>query len=68
MNENNNNSELEFNKKNREESENIAEHASVNKDGYWDKNDPIVKLILALIGIVILGGAAYYIVTYFLTR
>lgn len=67
MNENNDNG-LEFNKKNREESENIIENASVNKDGYWDKNNPVVKFILIFIGLIILAGSAYYIATYFLNK
>ncbi len=60
--------ELEFNKKNREDYENLMEESSSKKDMYWDKNNPFVKLLLALVGMVILAGAAYYIVTYFLNR
>lgn len=60
--------ELEFNKKNREDYENLMEESSSKKDMYWDKNNPFVKLLLALVGMVILAGTAYYIVTYFLNR
>lgn len=59
---------LEFNKKNREDFEDLMEKSSINKDGYWDKNNPVVKFILAIIGIIILAGAAYYIVTFFLNK
>lgn len=67
MNESNSN-EIDFNKKNREESEELVEKSSVKKDGYWDKNSPAVKVILAFMGLFILGGVAYYIVTYLLNK
>ena len=56
--------ELEFNKKNKEEYENLMEEASSKKDMYWDKNNPIVKGLLALLGMIILVGIAYYVVKY----
>lgn len=62
--ENNNKEELEFNKKNREDFEDLMEKSSVNKDGYWDSNNPFVKLTLIIIGLVIVAGALYYIITY----
>lgn len=63
-----NNEELDFNKKNREDFENLMDKSSVNKDGYWDKNNPVVKIVLGLMGLVILAGASYYIVTYILNH
>jgi len=60
--------ELEFNKKNREDYENLMEESSSKKDMYWDKNNPFVKILLGFIGIIILAGATYYIVTYLLNR
>ena len=48
--------------------EELMDKSSILKDGYWDKNNPFVKLLLALIGIFILGGATYYIVTYLLNK
>ena len=68
MNENKNENELEFNKKNREDFEDLMEKSSIKKDGYWDKNNPFVKIVLALIGLFIVGGAAYYIVSYLLNQ
>lgn len=67
-NENNEKEELEFNKKNREDFEDLMDKSSVNKEGYWDSNNPFVRLVLILIGLVILAGAAYYIVTYLLNH
>ncbi len=60
--------ELEVNKKNREDFENLMEESSIKKDGYWDKKNPIVRLLLILLGLIILCGAAYYITMYFLNR
>ena len=62
--ENNQNEELEFNKKNREDYEKLMEESSTNKDSYWDINNPIVKAILLFIGLVIVVGSIYYIFKY----
>ena len=56
--------ELEFNKANREASEKLMEEASTNKEGYWDSNNIFVKLLLLGLGIIIILGAAYYILKY----
>lgn len=60
--------ELEFNKKNREDYEKLMEESSSKKDMYWDKNNPFVKILLGIVGLIILAGATYYIVTYLLNR
>ena len=62
--ENNQNEELEFNKRNREDYEKLMKESSTNKDIYWDKNNPVVKAILLFIGLVIIIGSIYYIVKY----
>lgn len=59
---------LEFNKKNREDFEDLMEKSSVNKDNYWDKNNPVVRFLLIGIGLVILAGVGYYVALYFLNR
>lgn len=59
-----NQEELEFNKKNREDFENLMADSSTNLDGYWDKNNPFVKLFLLILLVVIVLGAAYYILRY----
>lgn len=60
--------ELEVNRKNREDFENLMEESSINKDGYWDKNNPVVRFVLILIGVAVLAGSAYYITMYFLNH
>lgn len=56
--------ELEFNKNKRENFEKLMEDSSTDKDVYWDKNNPFVKLILLVLAVIIVVGAAYYIITY----
>lgn len=56
--------ELDFNKKNREDFEKLMDESSTNKENYWDINNPVVKGLLLLIGLVILVGAAYFIIKY----
>lgn len=57
--------EKNINEKNQEEFERVMGNASTNYDSYWDKNNPIIKIILLLLFafIVIVGG--YYIVTWY---
>ncbi len=56
--------ELEFNKKNREDFEDLMEKSSVKKDGYWDSNSPMLRIVLLIIGAVIIVGSAYIIFKY----
>lgn len=56
--------ELDINKKNREDYENLMKESSSKKDMYWDSNNPFVKLVLGVIGLVIIVGAAYIIYKY----
>lgn len=58
---NKNDNELDFNKKNREDFEHLMEESSINKDGYYDKKNPIVKLILLILFMIIVVGVIYYI-------
>lgn len=58
------NKELEFNRKNREEYEELVEKSSSDLSGYWDKNNIVVKSILTLLGIAIGVGFFYYFFTY----
>ena len=41
------------------------EEASVNRDDYWDKNNPFVKLVLLILGIIIIAGVVYYVMGYY---
>ncbi|MBR5370510.1 MAG: hypothetical protein IK137_04330 [Bacilli bacterium] len=61
---NNEENELEVNKKNREDYENLMKESSTKKDMYWDRNNPAVKLVLLLIGTIIFIGSAYFIIKY----
>ena len=59
-----NTTELEFNKKNRENYENLMSESSTQLDGYWDKNNPFVKLLLFILAIFIVVGAVYYVMLF----
>ena len=52
--------ELEFNKKNREDFEKLMEESSTNLDGYWDKNNLFVKLLL--LGLLVIIGVGCFII------
>lgn len=56
--------ELEVNKKNREDFETLMQESSTRKDAYWDSNNPAVRIVLLLIGIIIVVGSAYFIFKY----
>ena len=45
-NQDNQNTELEVNRKNREDYEQLMKESSTNLDGFWDSNNIFVKLIL----------------------
>ena len=64
VNNNTNNQELEFNKNKREDYEQLMRESSTKTDGYWDKNNPIVKIILFVLFVIIVVGAVYYITMY----
>lgn len=55
------NTELEVNKKNREEYEKLMEESSTKLDSYYDKNNIFIKIILISLLIFIVLGCAYYI-------
>lgn len=61
---NDENDELDVNKKNREDYENLIRESSTKKDAYWDSNNPIVKLFLLIVGIIIIVGVAYFMYRY----
>ena len=62
---NNENNELAFNKEKREGYEKLMKESSTNLDGYWDKNNILVKLILFVLCLVILIGVGYIFYMYF---
>ena len=59
-----NDKELEFNKKNREDYEQLMKDSSTNFDGYWDRKNPFVIIILFVLAVIIVVGSIYYITTY----
>lgn len=57
-------SALDFNKKNREDYENLMADSSSKLDGYWDKNNPFVIIVLVILLAIIVVGSIYYISAY----
>ncbi len=57
-------SELDINRKNRENYENLMKDSSTQLDGYWDRNNVFVKLLLGVLGIIIVIGVIYYVMAY----
>ena len=58
-------SELEFNKKNREEYEQLMEESSTKLDGYYDRNNWVVRIILLILLVIIIAGSYWIISSYF---
>ena len=57
-------SDLDFNKKNREDYESLMSDSSTKLDGYWDKKNPFVVLVLTILLVIIVVGSIYYIKAY----
>ena len=54
--ENGQQSELEINRRNREEYEQLMDESSTQLDGYWDKNNWFVKILLfGLLAVIVIG-------------
>ena len=62
---NNENQELEVNKQKREEYEQLMKDSSTQLDGYYDKKNPFVKLLLLVLAVIIILGVVYYGLAYF---
>lgn len=56
--------ELDFNKQKREDYEGLMKESSTQLDGYWDSRNPMVKILLLVLAVIIIAGSAYYIMTY----
>lgn len=52
------------NKKNLEEFDTIMDNASKKDDSYIDRNNPFMKIFMIIFWIVVVGGLAYYIVSW----
>jgi hypothetical protein len=53
------------NDKNSQEYQNIIEHSKQNTDDYWDINNPIIKIILFILFLIIVLGVTYYLLLWF---
>ncbi len=63
-NQNNLDTELDVNRQKREDYENLMKQSSTQLDGYWDKNNAFVKLLLLVLGLIIVAGVVWCIMTY----
>ncbi len=59
----NDNSNLEVNKKNSEDYENLMKQSSTDVDRYyWDRGNPTIKIfLLVLLGIIVIGAIGIFI-------
>lgn len=67
-NQENQNTELEVNRKNREDYEQLMKESSTNLDGFWDSNNIFVKLILLVLLVIIVVGSFIILSGYFATK
>ena len=56
--------EIDVNKKNREEYENLMNNSKTKLDTYYDKNNIFVKIVLFLLLAFIIFGVVYYLIQY----
>ncbi len=56
---------LEVNKKNKETFDDLMGNVSAQKDDYWDLNNPVIKIVLIVLFVIIIIGLIYYIVSWF---
>lgn len=59
------NHENSVNQKNSQEFQNLMDHSKKTYDDYWDINNPIIRIILIILFIIIVLGAGYYFVMWF---
>ena len=57
--------ELEFNKNNREYTEKLMDESGTNRDDYWDRNSPFVRLFLLVLLVIIVIGCIWIFGSYF---
>ena len=60
--------ELEINRQHREDYEKLMEESSTQLDGYWDKNNLFVRLLLLGLLVVIVLGVISIVGPYFASR
>lgn len=54
------------NQKNHQEFQNLMEHSKKRYDNYWDINNLLIRIILFILFIIIVLGAGYYFIMWFL--
>lgn len=60
--------EFDVNKKNEDQYNNLIEHSKKSNDVYWDRNNPIVKVVLIGLLVIAVIGTLYYFIVWFKTR
>lgn len=53
---------LDVNKRNQDTFNELMDNASYKTDAYWDMNNPVVKILLIILFIIIVAGVLYYII------
>lgn len=57
--------ENSVNQKNSQEFQNLMDHSRKTYDDYWDINNPVIRIILIILFIIIVIGAGYYFIMWF---
>lgn len=57
--------ENSVNQKNSQEFQNLMDRSKKTYDDYWDINNPVIRIILIILFIIIVLGAGYYFVMWF---
>lgn len=55
-------SEVDVNKKNQDVYNHIVEHSQNKDNGYWDRNNLVIKVILTVLFVIALLGTIYYFI------
>lgn len=57
--------EYNINQKNSQEFQRLMNQSKKKHDNYWDINNPIIRIILIILFIIIVLGAGYYFIMWF---
>ncbi len=57
--------ENNINQKNSQEFQRLMDHSKKKYDNYWDINNPIIRIILIILFLIIVLGASYYFIMWF---
>ena len=56
--------EVDVNKKNQDTYNSILQHSQDKDNGYWDRNNPVIKIILLILFVIAFIGTIYYFITW----